>query len=402
MLKKIMLGALLPLMLTVSLAEAQSPQNTAPLPSGTTAGSPGKSIDAVSWSIFAASVAPVVPQNVAMFETWASDPDTFAAKPVWPSLTGQSRTAAKPRFQRSALARVREAAHPMKTDGKKATVIDGPCTTPLDGQAGNYPPPPGGCIAEEVRRNRPAFDYIVGNKLYTLAGLQSNFKNGRQITFPWNAVEVKVDWAPISDIVTWLAANGVTVTPAQVQSAYFTTTDNSVTYGLLGFHIESKILPDWLWATWEHQWNPGRCDTMGCYDNFGATTATVLPQSTPNTQYGACAKSADVQKLFKANNLGAVWNNYCLKETQTAFTNNAQPLLAIIDGNSVSERMNAGVPIAQASCISCHQAAAFDTSAGFNPAVGSNVIGNYTNPPGYKTYDFVWGFLNIKGIKPGK
>ena len=38
---------------------------------------------------------------------------------------------------------------------------------------------------------------------------------------------------------------------------------------LLSFHISTKDVPQWMWATFEHVNNPGRCDFTGCNDSFG-------------------------------------------------------------------------------------------------------------------------------------
>ncbi|MFW8588891.1 hypothetical protein ACOJBM_40890 [Rhizobium beringeri] len=45
-------------------------------------------------------------------------------------------------------------------------------------------------------------------------------------------------------------------------------------YALIAMHI-SKVLPNWTWATFEHQNNPGRCDYTGCHDAYGAVVADV-------------------------------------------------------------------------------------------------------------------------------
>ena len=102
--------------------------------------------------------------------------------------------------------------------------------------------------------------------------------------------------------------------------------------------------------------NPGRCDTTGCYDDYGAPLllSKIPPRQVANTQYPDCVKSAELHALFVKAGLPAVWNNYCLKGTQIDFVSNqlltkGQPLL---DGDSVIERITANVPMNQSSCIS--------------------------------------------------
>ena len=56
-------------------------------------------------------------------------------------------------------------------------------------------------------------------------------------------------------------------------------TDNNGTiwkkgrYWLIALHISSKDTPNWVWATFEHVANPGRCDFTGCNDSYGYSSA---------------------------------------------------------------------------------------------------------------------------------
>jgi hypothetical protein len=156
--------------------------------------------------------------------------------------------------------------------------------------------------------------------------------------------------------------------------------------------------PNWVWATFEHQNNPGRCDTMGCYDQFGtASNPSIPPNATANLQYPACTKSAALQALFTAEMVPTVMAKYCLKATQVEAV---QGNLAILDGNSVTERINAAVPIAQASCLTCHAYAAVNSTGAFytpNPGLSSPApIGLFTIPSTAKQIDFVWGIINAQ------
>jgi hypothetical protein len=62
-------------------------------------------------------------------------------------------------------------------------------------------------------------------------------------------------------------------------------------YALVSFHIVSKLVQSWTWATFEHKDNPGRCDVLGCKDNFGPVDAYVAPLSSVESQthYPDCA-----------------------------------------------------------------------------------------------------------------
>lgn len=371
--------------------------NAQSLPAGTWAGSPGAKWDALSWGIFIDAVAPAAGGTSVKFETWASDVTTYQTKdPTWPSDT---KLSGLQRFQFSGLAKGRLPAH--GTVNANAAQIPGDgCQTPQPAAAASANFPANGCIAEEVRRNRPAFDYIVKNKLYTTAGLAENFKSKKPIEFPKSSVEVKADWVKFSDLITWLGNNGVTISDDDIRKNYYVTTDDKTDYALVALHLNSKLTPNWVWLTIEHEKNPGRCDTMGCFDDFGAAVPKVPADlATANTQYGACSKSPALTALFKAAKLDDIWNHYCLKETQIDFVQ-ASSGDPIISGNSVIERINADGPIAKSSCISCHAAASFDSTGALNFAdLGASPVGKYILPSAYKSYDFVWGPIQIKTPK---
>lgn len=365
--------------------------------------SPGAKYDAMSWGMFIQAVAPSGTAGLLTFETWATDAQTYTKSPVWPSPEGQRGA---PRFQRSKLlsAHLPAGLQPADDTGLVPCLPPVP-NTPAGNQqlaafgSGNFPPD--GCIAEEVRRNKPSFDFIVKNNLYSQAGLVAAYENWvrsgytQSIKFPKEAIELKVDWVPVPNLIKWLANNGVTLTPAEVKQSYYVAevSGASSDYALVGIHMSSKELPNWLWADLEHRLNPGRCDTMGCYDQFGVDpgSAAILPAAAPNTQYGACTKSKELLALFKSAQIGDVWNNYCLKGTQIDFVSpKGQPVLL---GNSVVERLNAGVPISTSSCISCHGQASFDSSG--VPFQSGEPIGKVTVPAGYMPYDFAWGVINL-------
>lgn len=355
--------------------------------------------DKVSWEHFVQVVKPAT-RTQAVFETWASDPDIYTNTPVWPS-----GTAAAVKKFRPGLLQKAKAAHQLKS----SDTIDGPCGTVGNAAAGNFPvagstPPPGPmtlsspqpCYAEEVRRNRPSFDYIVGNNLNTQPGLAAAYKKATttswRVSLPTDAVEVKADWLPVATLVDWLAQNKVKLSVDQVKQRYYTTVSNGQLYGLVSMHISSKEIPNWVWATFEHEDNPGRCDTMGCHDSFGAKTATVAAKSTENDQYGKCVKTDAVKSLFRAANLGGAWDSYCLKASQIAFVDNSGAPLML--GDSFTERVAAAVPINRSSCIACHAGAAVKSDGSpFTAVLQQDPVGNVTLPPDAVGVDFIWGIL---------
>lgn len=253
--------------------------------------------------------------------------------------------------------------------------------------------PKDGCIGEEVRRNWASFQYIVSNKIYTKAGLAAAFQNKLKVDLPADAVEFKGDWMRVTDVMKWL-----NLTEQQVNDLYYTNTATAgaltTKFALVSFHFSTKQIKDWVWADFEHEKNPGRCDDIGCHDDFGAVQANVPAKQKPWQQYGNCNKTAAVSAMFVNAGISPVWQHYCLKGSQTTFTDaNGKPTLL---GNSVIEAINAGVPIPQSSCITCHAYASYnDAGAGNIAALQGSYIGNvnqsYLN--GYSTNDFLWGLL---------
>jgi hypothetical protein len=337
--------------------------------------------DKIAWQVFAQMMAPAA-TGVA-FENWASDSDLYGSNPPqWP-------VANAPKLLQKSVGGAVSAprAHALFVPSPDA------CAKPQDGAAGNFPP--GACIGEEVRHNRAVFDYLARNNLTSVAGLAKAF-SGPAIALPAGSVIAKADWVSLDDIVKWLP--GQYKTPDDVRRAYYTnaaTLNGETTeYALVGVSIQSKQIPDWIWTTFEHRGNPGRCDIIGCRDAFGADAADVAPASSPNSDYGACAKTPALAALFAANRLAAVWNNYCLKGTQVRYVDAAKSPTRL--GNSVIERMNHGIPIAHISCITCHAYAAFDSTGHANGAILQKAPIGAFDPKllgGNKQSDFVWGVL---------
>lgn len=341
--------------------------------------------DMVAWQFFARvnRYAATPGNNNALFETWASDPETFNLNPQWQPA---SPTPAIKALVASALARGIRSVHP------RIEVVPPPSNCVTSWKPGNTP-----CIGEDVHRNRPTFDYIVQNGLYTQAGLSKAF--GRPISFPVGSIEVKADWIPIEELQSWNGTN-----PADVNALYHVNTvrlpnGTTASYALVAMHLISKLVPNWTWATFEHWKNPGRCDDIGCHDDFGAQQSDVVPNAQPNQGYAYCAHSGSLKALFGEAGLADVWLNYCLKGSQTDFiTSTGQTTLL---GNSVIEALNAGVPVNQSSCMSCHSTAAFNKQGsplvvGFqNNETGAPQPTWFTGPGPYSPYpyqqsDFVW------------
>jgi len=271
------------------------------------------------------------------------------------------------------------------------------------------------CFFEEVFVNPPEYTFITKNKLTTLTGQQAYGKNnGNAITFPWDAVEIKVDWVPTSSFT-----NATFKCPDPTHQLY-TENINGTCYALVGIHISSKVLPDWLWATFEPNntiTNPNRCNPAlynACFDPFGTTSKQPYgPGQTPT-------QSQSLQNAMKSAQLDPAFNNYFLTGVATQFSDSQ--VTPIPMGNSFVE-FNAQVAPGQASCITCHKYAYFNgqkPSGGVEqnfggplgapnfpnwPAIGyacySNPNGNClppANTTGWTSQDFSWmlGLMQYK------
>ena len=349
---------------------------------------PGNS-DAFIWRLFATQVAlPASPgqQRPVTFETWASDGDVFTTTPHFPSASEPHK------FHGSVFA----AAKPGSTTDP-ATALSVPCSVPQNPFVDAFPTAgsPTPCIAEEVKRNRPQYDYIVNNGLNTQAGLASAYTRSFDVEMPAAAVAVKTDWVPVPTLMQWIPQ---LASQADVERLYLTTTSNSIEYALVSLHVVSKQNPAWVWATFEHSLTPGRCDFVGCFDTFGAVDRFQPPHDKAFAEpYPACRKTPVVEALMARNGLAPVWKNYCLKGTQVAFTSRNGTPSAL--GNSVTEGMEVNVTSAAASCMGCHAYASFGPKGTVTPGALTMLGYNPTGVPipsplaGARPFDFMWGVL---------
>jgi hypothetical protein len=297
--------------------------------------------DQLAWQLFIQVNSRAGGTN-AVFETYASDTDTFQTTPQYPVGAVASSMRA-----------------PILAALARTTALRNGVLLPA------VPPNPAQSL-EETRRNKSAFDFIVQNNLYKVSGLQAAF--GKVLTFPTDALEVKANWVPVGQIPDF-TNNQVTVD--QVPQLYHVNTAiDGQQYALVAMHVITKLVPNWTWATFEHRLNPGRCDIIGCRDSFGAQTPVVAPLPAPRQTYPDCVKSPALTALLAQANIEPAYVNYCLKGSQVDFVDNTG--LDTRLGNTVAED---GF-VATASCITCHGRAAFDPNgmatsvAGFiNPNV---------------------------------
>jgi hypothetical protein len=351
----------------------------------------GQNSDMLAWEVFVQITAPSGNPNSTNveFETWASDQDTYNPSPKWPDI------GAPKQLQISLLGTAKHGFRPAPL-----AIEPGQCKKDFDKEAAKAAGfPADGCIGEEVRRNWASFQYLVSNKLNTRVGLTQAFAKNFKVDLPADAIEVKGDWVRVEDVKKWLK-----LSDKQVRDSYYTNkvaeTTGETEYALVAFHFSTKQIKQWVWADFEHQKNPGRCDYIGCHDSFGAADANVAPKKPNEQQYGECKKSQAVLEMFTNGGINKVWENYCLKGSQISFVKDGK---AVLLGNSVIEATNAGVPIEKSSRMTCHQYASFKGDGGANfKALDLSPVGK-VDPDllkGYVTNDFLWGSITVSPPPP--
>ncbi len=326
-------------------------------------------------------------------------------------------------------------------------------------------------MAEVVFRNKPFFDYVFRNDLYNTEGIVKVFeanaadlsgpKTGApyhladggstlaEISFPSDAVMIKSDWlsreraeamglhddphnpyVKMSITSSVLDDNGSILQPGE--------------HWLVAIHFSSKDIPNWVWTTFEHVNNPGRCDYTGCEDSYGYTSpdkvaaglarnytrpnevcdGLPLPSYVldPGGTYPGGERRTSLSEVFAALHIGTddnptlvpqpadrAWLSYRLKGTQVDFTDATGHPAHL--GNSVTE---AGF-VTSSSCMTCHARASTNaggttplplgvfvnglTESGYLPSANGTPVPEWYNTSGQPPTllalqtDFVWGFL---------
>lgn len=240
-------------------------------------------------------------------------------------------------------------------------------------------PTPGGEFCEEVHLDPTMVAYIVQHGYQFRVGQEQAAKSSATIQFPQTAVEVKADWFPASDF------DPVQFSCTNPTPGLHTEMIDGTCYALVGMHISSKLLPDWLWMTFEPQnttTNIQRCSTNlfgPCYDPFGSNPASSTGGTTQQTPALAA--------LMKQAGLAPEFSNYRMDGAQVAYGTAQNPTLlgnSIIEGETVP-----GLSKGQASCITCHSTSIIDKYGDENKNIGG--VGPPPQiPKGYISRDFAW------------
>lgn len=274
--------------------------------------------------------------------------------------------------------------------------------------------------AEITIRNKTFHDYLFNNNLYNADGVLDVYRQNANnqtknapyhqsnqsgtpstpgklstVDLPPDAIMIKSNWVSEKVIdaiknkypkqyVHFGKANDYITKPAiTILNTSKGKCNVSDTHYLMAFHISSKDVPQWVWTTFEHMNNPGRCDYTGCNDSFGhsvtvdnAPSNYIVPNQKndnlsessivfdPDLQYPMGNQSEALTQLLTAYGIATsdrnglypnpsdkAWVNYRLKGSQVDFTDHQGRATHL--GNSITE---AGF-MSQSSCIGCHSRA---------------------------------------------
>jgi hypothetical protein len=201
---------------------------------------------------------------------------------------------------------------------------------------------------QEARINRVGFEYIVHERLYSLDGQERFRDSGRTVEFPPGTINVKATWREF--------------TPEEVKtgvpSSYYTAEEGEKVWGLTGFHMTTKDLKNWFWATFEQVDNPP-------------------PEIADRDRYTKLRYPASAKVSFSDHRLreipdplkNTVFQYYVLRGTQTNFIDSTGSPTVL--GNTQLE----GGMQTSASCISCHARATIGDRLSLRP-------GTYLYPDG--------------------
>lgn len=267
-------------------------------------------------------------------------------------------------------------------------------TGPLIDQNGSY-------VRYEILINRPMYDYIVQNRLYSKAG-QASFTG--KVAFPQGAVTqgasgtmgsftIKAAWkmlGPRDNPAEFHTTQALVYTPA-LPNGQMGESCVKGTLGLVGLHVAHKTnqAPQWIWSTFEHRANvPAEGDPTGSHYNFnnpacsGQCAVNQPPPRpwNPNVQpfpkgftsqiTRFAAITPEVKKLnasYQGLLTGTVWKNYELVSTQwpsdptSATDPNGVPAPLFLANTTMETYIQGRTPQASSSCMACHGNAAATT-----------------------------------------
>lgn len=341
------------------------------------------SIEETAWRLWVASTCPVN-QSVypyVIWENWIEQAQMYPLNPTVLQIPASlaPSTSAPRLLHASPLALIKNPGIEMTVPGLLGAPDQNcnPAQAPPDNQKKLI-------ICEEVRLNGSDQDYITGTGMWNRNGQKQIAASHGNIQFPQPSIEMKADWIELSSI----GFDCANLPQSLTQSVHVEMISGNC-FAMVGIHLMSKLLTQWIWATFEPQnltTNPFRCQVLGCSDSFGS-----LPARTRGT---FTALTPQLERLMNDANLAPEWKNYRLDAVQIRFVHaDGKPTLL---GNSIIEGENVGMNLKQASCISCHAVSSVknDGTDGIT-LLTSNPVGEPQPLPSrdWVRRDFIWSLL---------
>jgi len=186
----------------------------------------------------------------------------------------------------------------------------------------------------ETRFNQKSFRWITDQRLRYSGELHRRYQLYSQkpeylaprLEFHSGATFVEASWKKIE--------------PDQKDKYYAIELNNggqSELWGMVGFHVSTKLAPNWIWLTWEHVDNPNRYLYGTMEDLLSAEARRKIFD-----EKGLCEDASGGSKEPACR-----WMNYELNGVQTSFLDNQGRPVRL--GNSVFE-----TSMPNSSCMSCH------------------------------------------------
>ncbi len=309
--------------------------------------------DQFAWHIFAVVNQPARDgAHQARWQTWAEQSTVYGnpcEKPQWPG-----RDAGEPPSRRSSL---------VETLLNREVSFDG------------FDALTGACNVQQVKINQAFFNYVVDHDLWYQEGVIRQAST-EGIDLPQDAMIFKADWKLISEEdkprYLWrLVSREDYVQAFQGPRVAKECTsdlpdDEMLLLGLDAFHIVSKVIPTWVWTTWNHAETLGRCDYIGCRDDFGSDPAYIPPHLLMGEPYDPGVLTSAARQLLDRAGLAEAFRHYRLMGTQVSFTDSTgRPILL---GNAVLEPTFGNT----SSCATCHATATLGASGSSLPVVKSS------------------------------
>ncbi len=286
--------------------------------------------------------------------------------------------------------------HPIEVTSEVTQPFD---SGPLIDQNGNF-------VRYEILVNRPMYEYVVQNKLYSKAGQQAfagpvQFPEGNVVsgsTGTMGAIMVKAAWKVMGrgdDLSRFHTTPALAYNPPS-ENPKIPESCKAVVLGLVGWHAAHKTsdAPQWIWSTYEQVNNvPSDADVA---------KSSLQPQYNffdPNCKPGQCPVNEtpprpwnpDIQPFpngfksqitrvtpltdatvalnnsFRAILANTVWQNYELISTQwptdaeSAVDPTGVPAPTFLANTTLETYTQGTVPKASSSCMDCHNDAADTT-----------------------------------------